>query len=93
MGDPGGIGPEVIVKAYPDLNEISRPIVIGSAIAFWLVGPAIASAPAFMTTIAVVLPMLVIGQRVAAKEFDIAFWMAVGLVVLVVGSTIWTPLT
>lgn len=31
MGDPGGIGPEVIVKAYPDLNEISRPIVIGDA--------------------------------------------------------------
>lgn len=31
MGDPGGIGPEVIVKAYQDLNEISRPIVIGDA--------------------------------------------------------------
>lgn len=62
-------------------------LVIGFAIAFALVGAATASAPALMTTIAVVLPMIVLGQRVAAREFDIAFWMAAGLVVLVVGST------
>ncbi len=31
MGDPGGIGPEVIVKAYPELRERSRPIVVGDA--------------------------------------------------------------
>ncbi|RKD88011.1 4-hydroxythreonine-4-phosphate dehydrogenase PdxA [Halopiger aswanensis] len=31
MGDPGGIGPEVIVKAYPELLESSRPLVIGDA--------------------------------------------------------------
>lgn len=62
-------------------------LVIGFAIAFWLVGPATASAPALMTTVAVVLPMIVMGQRVAAREFDIAFAMAVGLVILVVGST------
>lgn len=31
MGDPAGIGPEVIVKAYPDLCDSSRPIVIGDA--------------------------------------------------------------
>lgn len=68
-------------------------LTIGFAIAFALVGAATASAPAFMTTIAIVLPMIVIGQRVAAREFDIAFWMAVGLVILVVGSTIWAPLT
>ncbi|GAD53248.1 4-hydroxythreonine-4-phosphate dehydrogenase [Halarchaeum acidiphilum MH1-52-1] len=31
MGDPGGIGPEVIVKGYGRLREISRPVVIGDA--------------------------------------------------------------
>jgi len=31
MGDPAGIGPEVIVKAYRELREQSRPIVIGDA--------------------------------------------------------------
>lgn len=31
MGDPAGVGPEVIVKAYPELLEISRPIVVGDA--------------------------------------------------------------
>ncbi|MFC6613922.1 4-hydroxythreonine-4-phosphate dehydrogenase PdxA [Halopenitus salinus] len=31
MGDPGGIGPEVIAKAYGGLLERSRPIVIGDA--------------------------------------------------------------
>lgn len=31
MGDPGGIGPEVIVKAYDNLLSCSRPIVIGDA--------------------------------------------------------------
>ncbi|WP_336338788.1 4-hydroxythreonine-4-phosphate dehydrogenase PdxA [Haloarcula brevis] len=31
MGDPAGIGPEVIVKAYPELRQLSRPIVIGDA--------------------------------------------------------------
>lgn len=65
-------------------------LTVGFAIAFALVGAATASAPAFMTTVAVVLPMIVIGQRVAAREFDIAFWMAVGLVVLVVASTALT---
>lgn len=29
MGDPAGIGPEVIVKAYPQLWKDSRPIVVG----------------------------------------------------------------
>ena len=31
MGDPAGIGPEVIVKAYREIRELSRPIVIGDA--------------------------------------------------------------
>ena len=31
MGDPSGIGPEVIVKAYSELCDVSRPIVIGDA--------------------------------------------------------------
>jgi len=31
MGDPGGIGPEVIVKGYSDLCELARPIVVGDA--------------------------------------------------------------
>lgn len=31
MGDPAGIGPEVIVKAYRQLLEFGRPIVIGDA--------------------------------------------------------------
>ena len=31
MGDPAGIGPEVIAKAYSELQAISRPIVIGDA--------------------------------------------------------------
>lgn len=31
MGDPAGIGPEVIAKAYPDVCDSSRPIVIGDA--------------------------------------------------------------
>jgi 4-hydroxythreonine-4-phosphate dehydrogenase len=31
MGDPAGIGPEVIVKAYPALCDVSRPVVIGDA--------------------------------------------------------------
>ena len=32
MGDPCGIGPEVIVKALaePDVHNLCRPIVIGS---------------------------------------------------------------
>lgn len=31
MGDPAGIGGEIIVSAYPDLLETARPIVIGDA--------------------------------------------------------------
>src|SRR6185503_18564417 len=33
MGDPGGIGPEIIAKAlgHPDLYERCRPLVIGEA--------------------------------------------------------------
>lgn len=31
MGDPAGIGSEVIAKAYPDVCNSSRPIVIGDA--------------------------------------------------------------
>lgn len=67
---------------------VATGLIIGFAIAFWLVGAATASAPAFMTTIAVVLPMIVLGQRVAAREFDIAFAMAVAMVALVVGTMV-----
>jgi 4-phospho-D-threonate 3-dehydrogenase / 4-phospho-D-erythronate 3-dehydrogenase len=31
MGDPAGIGPEIIAKAYTDLLESSDPVVIGDA--------------------------------------------------------------
>ena len=31
MGDPAGVGPEVIAKAYPRLLESARPVVIGDA--------------------------------------------------------------
>jgi len=31
MGDPAGIGPEVIVKAYREIRRDSRPVVIGDA--------------------------------------------------------------
>ncbi|WP_129116140.1 4-hydroxythreonine-4-phosphate dehydrogenase PdxA [Halegenticoccus tardaugens] len=31
MGDPGGIGSEVIVKAYSDVLGFSRPLIIGDA--------------------------------------------------------------
>jgi len=31
MGDPGGIGPEVIVQAYEELLDRSRPVVVGDA--------------------------------------------------------------
>lgn len=31
MGDPAGIGPEVIVKAYRRLLDLGRPIVVGDA--------------------------------------------------------------
>ncbi|QHS18295.1 4-hydroxythreonine-4-phosphate dehydrogenase PdxA [haloarchaeon 3A1-DGR] len=31
MGDPAGIGPEIIAKGYRRLTEISRPLVIGDA--------------------------------------------------------------
>ena len=31
MGDPAGIGPEVIAKAYLELRQRSRPVVIGDA--------------------------------------------------------------
>ena len=33
MGDPAGVGPEVVLKAlaYPGLSAISRPLVVGSA--------------------------------------------------------------
>ena len=31
MGDPAGIGPEVIAKAYPELLSNSRPIIVGDA--------------------------------------------------------------
>lgn len=72
---------------------VATGLTIGFAIAFALVGPATASSPAFMTTLAVVLPMIVVGQRIGAKEFDVAFWMAVALVVLVTGSELLAPLT
>src|SRR5207249_6157030 len=29
MGDVAGIGPEVIARAWPQLNQLCRPIVIG----------------------------------------------------------------
>lgn len=72
---------------------VATGLVVGFAIAFALVGPATASSPAFMTTLAIVLPMIVVGQRVGTKEFDIAFWMAVTLVVLVTGTELLVPLT
>lgn len=31
MGDPAGIGAEVIVKAYPELREAAVPVVVGDA--------------------------------------------------------------
>jgi 4-hydroxythreonine-4-phosphate dehydrogenase len=31
MGDPAGIGPEIIVAAYPDLLADARPVVVGDA--------------------------------------------------------------
>jgi len=31
MGDPAGIGPEVVVAAYPDLLADARPVVVGDA--------------------------------------------------------------
>ncbi|QLG60959.1 4-hydroxythreonine-4-phosphate dehydrogenase PdxA [Halorarum salinum] len=31
MGDPGGIGPEVIAKAYPAVRDAARPVVVGDA--------------------------------------------------------------
>src|SRR6202011_3018011 len=29
MGDVAGIGPEVIARAWPELNEVCRPVVVG----------------------------------------------------------------
>ena len=29
MGDVAGIGPEVIARAWPDLHELCRPVVVG----------------------------------------------------------------
>ena len=34
MGDVAGIGPEIIARAWPELNAVCRPIVIGDQ--FWL---------------------------------------------------------
>jgi 4-phospho-D-threonate 3-dehydrogenase / 4-phospho-D-erythronate 3-dehydrogenase len=31
MGDPAGIGPEIVVKGYRTLREVARPFVIGDA--------------------------------------------------------------
>ena len=29
MGDAAGIGPEIIARAWPELNALCRPIVVG----------------------------------------------------------------
>src|SRR5947209_19011433 len=31
MGDVAGIGPEIIVRAWPELNQVCRPVVVGDA--------------------------------------------------------------
>jgi len=31
MGDPAGIGPEIVVRAYPEVLDAARPIVVGDA--------------------------------------------------------------
>jgi 4-hydroxythreonine-4-phosphate dehydrogenase len=31
MGDPAGIGPEIVVKGYRELREVANPLVIGDA--------------------------------------------------------------
>lgn len=67
---------------------VATGLTAGFAIAFLLLGPVTASAPVMMRTLAIVLPLIVVGQRVGAKRFDTVFAMAVALVVLVVGSTI-----
>lgn len=42
-----------------------------------------------MRTLAIVLSMIVVGQKVGAREFDRVFAMAVALAVLVIGATIF----
>ena len=29
MGDPAGIGPEILARAWPDLLPLARPVVVG----------------------------------------------------------------
>lgn len=68
---------------------VATGLTIGFAIAFALLGPATASAPVMMRTLAIVLSMIVVGQRVGAKEFDSVFAMAVALAALAIGATIF----
>lgn len=67
---------------------VATGLVAGFAIAFALLGPATASAPVMMRTLAIVLSMIVVGQRAGAKNFDRVFAMAVALTVLVISATI-----
>lgn len=74
---------------WPEAIGTTTGMVVGFAIAFALLGPATASVPVMMRTLAIVLSLIVVGQRVDAKEFDSVFAAAVTLAVLVIGMTVW----
>lgn len=68
--------------------EVVTGLGISFTIAFLLFGPATASTPIIMRTLSIVLPLILIGWWVGAKEFDTVFAAAVALGTIVVGATI-----
>lgn len=73
---------------WPEAIGTATGLTVGFAIAFALLGPATTSVPVMMRTLAIVLSMIVVGQRVGAKNFDQVFAAAVALTVFIVGSTV-----
>lgn len=73
---------------WPEAIGTATGLTVGFANAFALLGPATASAPIMMRTLAIVLSLIVVGQRIDAREFDSVFAAAVVLAVLVIGTTV-----
>lgn len=60
----------------------SGGLVVGLALSWAVYGAALSSAPVFALTVGVTLPMIVIGQRLAARRFDSALAFSIALVAL-----------
>ena len=73
---------------WPEAIGVATGLIVGFAVAFALLGPAVASAAVFVRTAAIVLVAMVIGQRVSARRFDAVFAVAVVVFAAIVGATV-----